>query len=134
MRLAVLLTVMFCCLAAGLSDARGADGRSPFSWLGFGRGESQPAKTANVSSKSKTPPVFAKMTDDTRRLMSNTKNLFVPKKPKKTPSKKRGVTATHRDVRHEPPKQSFFQRLFNPEPPPPPRTIDEWMSLEQVHP
>jgi hypothetical protein len=32
----------------------------------------------------------------------------------------------------EPP--GFFQSLVTPEPPAPPKTIKEWMSLQQIHP
>ena len=130
MRIAAIGPLLVCCLAASVPPARG-EGFSPFSWLGFGRTESQDVRTTNVSKTSKTPQVFAKMTSGTKRFVDGTKNLFVAKKP---PAKTRGVTATRRAKRYEPPKQSFFKRWFNPEPPPPPRTIEEWMSLEQIHP
>jgi hypothetical protein len=31
-------------------------------------------------------------------------------------------------------KPGFFKSLFQPEPPPPPKTIKDWMSLERVQP
>jgi hypothetical protein len=31
-------------------------------------------------------------------------------------------------------KPGFFKSLFQPEPPPPPKTIKEWMSLKRVQP
>jgi hypothetical protein len=118
------------CLAAA-SAAQAAEAASPLAWLGFGKASSQAAKTTEVKSATAPPAVFAKMTHGTKRFVSNTKNLFVPKKP---PAKRRGLTATYHAHRPEPPKQSFFKRLFGPEPPPPPKTVNEWMSLEQMHP
>ncbi|MEX0678195.1 MAG: hypothetical protein WD063_14020 [Pirellulales bacterium] len=130
MRIAAILPLLVCYFAASVPPAR-AEGCSPFGWLCCSRHTPQAIETTNVSNTSKTPPVFTKMTGGTKRFVSGTKNLFVAKKP---PAKKRGVTATHRAARAEPPKQGFFQRWFNPEPPPPPRTVEEWMSLEQIHP
>jgi hypothetical protein len=130
MRVATIVALVVCCCVALAPRAHAAEASSPFAWLGFGRTKTHAAKTTNASHAA-APQVFAKMGDGTKHFVSNTKNLFVPKKP---PVKTRGVTATHHPQRPEPPKQSFFKRMFNPEPPPPPRTVGEWMSLEQVHP
>ncbi len=130
MRIAAIGPLLVCCFAASVPHARG-EGFAPFDCLCCGRHESQGVQTTNVSNTSKTPQVFAKMTSGTKRFVTGTKNLFVAKKP---PTKTRGVTATRRAARYEPPKQGFFKRWFNPEPPPPPRTIEEWMSLDQIHP
>jgi hypothetical protein len=128
--MAAVGSLVVCCCVALAPQAHAAQASSPFSWLGFGKSKAQTAKTTNVSQTS-APQVFTKMGDGTKKLVSNTKNLFVAKKP---PVKKRGVTATHRAAKPEVPKQSLFKRMFNPEPPPPPRTVGEWMSLEQIHP
>ena len=97
------------------------------------RGESQVGPTVPVvqvanKGASKTPTVFAKMSSGTKRFVNNTKNIFSPKKNSK------GRSATGLVSRQKPPEPGFFHKLFDPEPPPPPRTIDEWMSLKQIHP
>jgi hypothetical protein len=125
MRIACILPLLAWCLAASMPQARG-EGFSPFGWLSGNR-----AETTNVSGYSKTPTVLAKMKGGTQRFVNGTKDLFVAKKP---PVKTRGATGTRHAKRPEPPKQSFFKRWFNPEPPPPPRTVDEWMKLDQIHP
>lgn len=130
MKISFLLTLVIGCFAVAVPRAEAGDGCSPFCWLGCCRHDAQPVGTTNVANTSKTPPVFARMTSGTKRFVTGTKNLFVAKKPA---AKKRGVTATRRAARPAPPKQGFFKRWFNPEPPPPPRTIEEWMSLEQIH-
>lgn len=104
-------------------------------WFSFGKGKSKPqAKTTNASGTSKstkTPQVVTKMTDGTKRLVSNTTNIFTPGK---TTTRKSGTTGI--EIAKKPPqeKQGFFKSMFNPEPPPPPKTIKEWMSLKQIHP
>jgi hypothetical protein len=128
MRNQTILALAVWCVVAYAGHA--ALARSPLAWLGLGNDKS-PTRTTEVSQSSRTPAVLAKMSDGTKRLVGNTKKLFVPAKP---PVKRRGVTATHHARRPEPPKQSFFKRLFNPEPPPPPKTVNEWMSLDHVHP
>jgi hypothetical protein len=130
MRNAVVLPLLLWCFAASMPQARG-EGFSPFGWLCCNRHESPVVQMTNVSNTSKTPPVFARMKDGTQRFWTGTKNLFVAKKP---PAKTHGATVIHRAARSEPPKQGFFKRWFNPDPPPPPKTVEEWMSLEQVHP
>jgi hypothetical protein len=125
MRIAWILSLAYLIVAAPAAEAA-----SPFSWFGFGK---QPAatKTTNVSQSSHTPAVFARMAGGTRRMVTNTKNLFTPKKQ---PVKRQGATTSHSAKKPEPPKQSFFKQLFHPEPPPPPKTVGEWMTLDQVHP
>lgn len=106
------------------------------SWCPFGsHAAKQPAPAvSNVSETrgaAQSPPVLANMGTSTKRFVSNTKNLLSFKKPATT--KQSGTTARYslRPNRDEP---GFFYKLFHPEPPPPPKTIDEWMSLEQIHP
>jgi hypothetical protein len=128
MRIAAILALAAICCA--WSGAARADLWHPSSWLGRGRDKSSPVKTTNVSQNTSTP-VLTRLTGSTKRLATNTKNLFVSKKP---PAKKRGVTATRKAEHPEPPRQNVFKRWFNPDPPPPPKTVEEWMSLKQVHP
>ena|SRR5262245_13482313 len=92
-------------------------------WIGWGGRDSRAAEA--------TPTVLTKMTDGTKRFVSSTTNMFAPKKHV---TRKSGTTAIHRAKVPERPKQGFFQQLFKPEPPPPPKTVKEWMSLKQVHP
>lgn len=99
------------------------------SWFGLGKDEaSADAKTTEAS---KTPQVMGKMTGGTKRLVSNTTGLF---KPKTVTTRKSGLTGVKKAKKYEEPKPGFFQSLFHPEPPPPPKTIKEWMSLKQIHP
>jgi hypothetical protein len=84
---------------------------------------------ANKNSKS-TPTIFTRMGSGTKRLMTNTKSLLTFQKPATAKSAKKTQTAT-RGAQEKP---GFFHRMFYPEPPPPPKTVDEWMSLEQIHP
>jgi hypothetical protein len=103
---------------------------SPFGWLGFSNGPTSAARQPQP-----TPTVFNKMSAGTKRLVSNTKDALTPdKKPTKKPTKKSGSTTVRKAKRPPAPKQGFFKQLFNPEPPPPPETVQEWMSLEQVYP
>ncbi|HEY2893064.1 MAG TPA: hypothetical protein VGJ16_02580 [Pirellulales bacterium] len=55
-------------------------------------------------------------------------------KPKTVTTRKSGLTGVQKAKKTEQPKQGFFKSMFNPEPPPPPKTIKEWMSLKQIHP
>jgi hypothetical protein len=41
---------------------------------------------------------------------------------------------SHYSTRNKQPEPGFFKKLFYPAPTPPPKTVEEWMSLEQVHP
>lgn len=102
-------------------------------WMGLGKdkatGDGETVRTAGGSSKM--PAMVTKMTGGTKRLVTNTANKL---SPKKTTTRKSGTTGLVRakDPREE--KPGFFQSLFHPEPPPPPKTIKEWMSLKQIHP
>jgi hypothetical protein len=122
MRFAWLLSLSLLCLGAGEAAAA-----SPLAWLGFGTPASA-VKTHNVSQTSRTPAVFARMAGGTKRMVNNTKNLLTPKK------QSAGHVQSHSANKPQAPKQSFFGRLFRPEPTPPPRTVGEWMQLDQVHP
>ena len=84
----------------------------------------------SASSSGKSQNILTKMTSPARRLLTSTKNLLVPKKnPQENKAK---VTSVRRHGK-EKPQQGFFTRLFQG-PPPPPRTMKEWMDLEQIHP
>lgn len=78
------------------------------------------------------PTVITKMTNSTKRLVSNTTNKLTPKKNAAT--KKSGTTAVYPKQTNKDEKQGFFKSMFNPEPPPPPKTVKEWMQLKQIHP
>lgn len=104
---------------------------SPSTWFGGGK-TTLSSKPAPKNSLLKAPPVVGRMTDGTKRLLSSPTSLFKKTKPKQV--KTSGATKITKAKRTEPEKQGFFKSLFNPEPPPPPKTIKEWMSLEQIHP
>jgi hypothetical protein len=88
-------------------------------------------RVANVTTPAKKPQVLTKVSAGTKRFVAGTKNMLSLKKP--APAKRTGTTATHSArSKHEEP--GFFYKLFHPEPPPPPETIEEWMSLKQIHP
>lgn len=89
-------------------------------------------KSTKGGSAFKTPAVLTKMSSGTKRMVKNTKNLLTPNKPAKEP--KLGVTSTKRAQKPQPPQQSWFGRMFNPQPTPPPRTMGEWMALDQPLP
>jgi hypothetical protein len=65
------------------------------------------------------------------RLVASPISIF---KPKTVTTRKSGLTGVQKAKKTEQPKQGFFKSMFNPEPPPPPKTIKEWMSLKQIHP
>jgi hypothetical protein len=131
--LVLVLSAMLLCAtsAAAASDTSSSKGAG--SWFGFGGDSSKPAaKTKKVSNASKTPPVLTKMADAPKRLVSSTKSMLAPKNPS---PKKKGPETTLPPVRNpKEQKQGFFQSLFNPAPPPPPQTIQDWMKLKQIHP
>jgi len=112
-----------------------AESSSMARWFSFGKGNAKSqAKTTNASGTSKskgTPQVVTKMTDGTKRLVSNTANIF---KPGTTTTRRSGTTNVETAKKPEQEKQGFFKSIFNPEPPPPPKTVKEWMSLKQIHP
>jgi hypothetical protein len=93
--------------------------------------KSQPLTPQNVASTStsKSPSLATKMSDGTKRLASGTKNLFTAKKPTS-----RGMSHAQSSKFSRDEKPGLLKSMFNPEPPPPPKTIKEWMSLKQVHP
>ncbi len=123
MRLIALLLVG--CLVWGVSTAR-ADG--PATAL---RGWGGQRTTTKASKKTKSPNFLTKMTSGPRRLLASTKNLLVP--DKKPPAKKATVTNVRRHAKTKP-QRGFFEQLFHPGPPPPPRTMGEWMALDQPRP
>jgi hypothetical protein len=114
-------------IVVGIFAGLTAPAASGSSWFGSGTGD----KSKTTAKASKSPTVVAKMTDGTKRLVSNTTGIF---KPKTVTIRKSGLTGTKNPKKSEPEKQGFFQSIFHPEPPPPPKTIKEWMSLKQIHP
>ncbi len=125
--MALLLVAWLLTAAVGLAAD---DSASPSLRSRFGLSPGGTGSTRSASS-TKAPNVFTKMTSGTKRFFTNTKSLVTPKKP---PKKTRGVTAIHRAEKTEQPKQGFFSQLFHPQSTEPPRTVKEWMSLDQVHP
>jgi hypothetical protein len=87
-----------------------------------------PMNVASTST-SKSPSLVTRMSDSTKRFASGTKNLFAPKK-----STSRGVKSVQASKVAKDEKPGAFKSMFTPDPPPPPKTIKEWMSLKQVHP
>lgn len=123
------LAILTLALATQLAAAgAAAELLSPSTWFGGGK---TTLSTKPKSSLLKTPPVVSKMSDGTKRLLSSPTKMF---KPKPKPIKKSGTTNIIKAKRPEAEKQGFFKSMFSPEPPPPPKTIKEWMSLKQVHP
>jgi hypothetical protein len=100
---------------------------SPSSWFGGGNKSS-----ATITERNKKGPgVMSQMADSTKRVLTYPTSKLAPKKK---PVKKTGTTAIIKAKRPEPEKQGFFKSMFAPEPPPPPKTIREWMSLKQIRP
>lgn len=128
MRIAAV-ALLLGCLAASAQEAR-AGGFAPLDWLCCGRHDSKTMQPTNVSQTSASTPMLARMKGGTARFLTSTKNLFVANKPAKT----RGVTATYPASRPQPAKPGFFRRWFSSDPAPAPKTVKEWMSLEQIHP
>jgi hypothetical protein len=100
-------------------DTRGANAGAPESAAG------------HDSAAMAKPAVVTKMTNGTRRLVSNTKNMLMPSKPATV--RKSGTTAIHKKNATEN-KPGFFKSWFAPQPPQTPRTIKEWMALKQPKP
>ncbi|REK12447.1 MAG: hypothetical protein DWQ37_11980 [Planctomycetota bacterium] len=123
MKTAAIMTLAICGVMLCDSPACAAEGSSPLSWIGF-----KPKSAATA----KGPSLFEKMSSGTKRFFGGTKKMFADDEP--TVTKKYGTRRVHRAEKPKQPQQSFFGRLFNPQPAPPPRTIEEWMALEQVHP
>jgi hypothetical protein len=88
-------------------------------------------QVSNTTTSAKKAGALTKASAGTKRFVANTKNLLSFKKS--PPTKRTGTVATH-SARPKKDEPGFFHRLFNPEPPPPPKTIEEWMSLKQIHP
>jgi len=125
-----LTLLLLAWLLLGATESRAAFPSFPTFW---GNQQSAAATTpAKGGSAFKKPAVLTKMSSGTKRMVKNTKNLLTPKKPAKEP--KLGVTSTKRAEKRQPPQQSWFGRMFNPQPTPPPRTMGEWMALEQPLP
>jgi hypothetical protein len=125
-----ILTLLLVIWLLGATESHAAFPSLPKFW-----GKEQSAATttsAKGGSAFKKPAVLTKMSSGTKRMVKNTKNLLSPKKARKEP--KLGVTSTKRAEKRQPPQQSWFGRMFDPQPTPPPRTMGEWMALEQPLP
>ncbi len=126
----ILTPLLIAGLMLGATESRAAFPSMPSLW-----GKSQ-TTTATTSAKGgsafKKPAVLTKMSSGTKRMVTNTKNLLSPKMPSKEP--KLGVTSIKRAEKQQAPQQSWFGRMFNPQPTPPPRTMGEWMALDQPLP
>ncbi len=75
--------------------------------------------------KASSTPIITKVSDSTKR-------LFGAKKKSVTSGSGGTSVVQPKTTRSE--KPGFFKSLFQPEPPPPPKTIKEWMSLKKVQP
>lgn len=126
MKIAVCSFLIGGLLVAGADVAR-AEGSS---WFGLGKSSSG-AKTTKVSS-TKNSGMLSGVTNGTKNLVNGTKAVFTPKK--KPSVRKGGTTAIHPAKKTPTEKQGFFSSLVNPQPPPPPKTIKEYMELKQIHP
>jgi hypothetical protein len=118
-------------LLASSLEARADEAAKRSSWFGFGAKPTSDAKLTTATNSAKTPPVFTKVSDGTKSFFTSTKNIFSSKKGKS--SQHSGVTS-HYSTRNKQPEPGFFKKLFYTQPAPPPKTVEEWMSLEQVHP
>lgn len=131
MKVISLALLMFALAGIGAASCSAAELLSPSTWFRGGGKTTLSSKPNPKGSLLKAPPVVGKMTNGTKRLLTNPTSIFKPK-PKQV--NKSGTTKVTKAKRSEPGKQGFFKSMFNPEPPPPPKTIKEWMSLEQIHP
>lgn len=95
------------------------------SWLPFSK-----SRTNTVAKKTKNGPSLSGVSSTGSKSPGQTTGFFTSKKtvPRKTSTAKNSVPKS----KYEEP--TFWQKLFGTEPAPPPRTVGEWMSLEQIHP
>jgi hypothetical protein len=128
-----LLIISSLILFHGLTARAASDASSKGSWLPFSDSASKAAKTKKVSSNSSTPSVVTNLSNGTKHFVTSTKNILTPKKQ---PSVRKSGTTGMQVAKDSKPadKPGFFKSMFHPEPPPPPKTIKEWMSLKQIHP
>lgn len=124
----LLLVAALNLLSMATAQAAGWPSWCPFGSDGNHGGTSSPTSVADHGGGS--PAVLAKMGTSTKRFVNNTKNLLSFNK-----SGTRAATPTVGYSTHAQHKEpGFIYKLFHPEPPLPPQTVKEWMSLEQVHP
>lgn len=112
-------------------EAPAAETAKPSSWFGFGAKQTSDAKLTTAANSGKNAPVLTKVSDGTKSFFTSTKNMFSSKKGKSSPPNGFTSQYTTRKKQAEP---GFFKKLFYPAPTPPPKTVEEWMSLEQVRP
>jgi hypothetical protein len=91
-----------------------------------------PGKAKSTSTSKPAPVRLANsFTNGTKSFVQNTANMFRPAKGTSVKSKPKTKQKQAPNKNDEP---GFWSRLFNSEPPPPPRTVEEWMRLEQIRP
>jgi hypothetical protein len=132
-RALVLALLLVTALVVKPATAASGDTAGVSGWL-----KSNPANNGGKS-KSKNvapakPSMMTNITNAPKRFVSSTKNLLTPKKAPPAPAKH--STTSSRTISKSNPPQSpgFFKSLFGSEPPPPPKSVGEWMKLEQVKP
>jgi hypothetical protein len=119
----LLMTLM---LAGTLTARASAEG-----WPHFGKKEAtRPTRATLVAARKPSaarPGVLESIGERTNKMLTGTKNFFTPKK-------KQPKSHDYLSYRPKDQKPSFFQRLFQQQPPPAPETIDDWMALKHIHP
>lgn len=116
-------------LALAMFTHARANAASHSAWLPFSSGEK--SSIAAKSSGSSTTPIISSFSRGTKKLVSSPTSLLTSKK--QTAVRQSGTTG----LQVSNPKQAkpgFFKSLFQSEPPPPPKTIKEWMKLKKVQP
>ncbi len=125
MRIAFLRLVALSVILWSPLAAQAASDASRGNWPGIG------ASKSKAAGASKSAQRIARITSAPKRFVSSTKNMLTPKK---TVTRKSGTTGIQRAKSASNEKQGYFKSLFTSQPPPPPKTINEWMSLKQIHP
>lgn len=134
MRIAqTLLIISSLVLYHGLTARAASDALSAGSWLPFSGSASKGARTKKVASNSSSPSVATNLSKRTKHFVTSPKDIFTQKKQ---PSVRKSGTTGLQVAKDSKPadKPGLFKSMFHPEPPPPPKTIKEWMSLKQIHP
>jgi hypothetical protein len=121
---------LLCLAAATLATTRAmAADSSWFSWPS--NGNKQRNAAVKKTSQSSSGGVVSSLTSAPKKLVASTKNAFTSQT---TTSNARGTKVTQQSKNPKAQKQGFFKSMFNPDPPAPPQTINDWMRLKQIHP
>lgn len=124
---------LFMILALASMSSTAAQAAGLPSWCPWGCGAKHTSAMPVVSVANRgaasSPAVITKINSGTKRLVSNTKNLLTFNKPSAA-----GTSSANYSTTRKPKEPGFFYKLFHPEPPLPPQTVKEWMSLEQIRP